>query len=121
MFNGDLGLVHGIDTVEQEVQVQYRERIVVYDYADLNEISLAWNISIHKSQGSEFPVVVLPLYMQHFMMLSRNLVYTRITRAKKLVILVGSQKAIAVAIKSTDKLDLSLSTPDPTQIQHKTR
>ncbi|NJO47631.1 MAG: ATP-dependent RecD-like DNA helicase [Oscillatoriales cyanobacterium RM2_1_1] len=105
VFNGDLGVVQGIDTVEQEVQVQYRERLVSYDYADLKEISLAWSISIHKSQGSEFPVVILPVYMQHFMMLSRNLVYTGITRAKKLVILVGGQKAIAVAVKSTDKLE----------------
>jgi exodeoxyribonuclease V alpha subunit len=65
VFNGDLGIIADIDTVEQEVTVQYGERTVVYDYADLNEITLAWSVTIHKSQGSEYPVVILPLYMQH--------------------------------------------------------
>ncbi len=76
VFNGDLGIILTIDTVEQEVTVLYGERTVVYDYADLNEIALAWSISIHKSQGSEYPVIVLPIYMQHYMMLTRNLFYT---------------------------------------------
>ncbi|MHC5832164.1 MAG: ATP-binding domain-containing protein, partial [Nostoc sp.] len=71
VFNGDLGIISAIDTVEQEVAVQYGERNVIYDYADLNEITLAWSVTIHKSQGSEYPVVILPLYMQHYMMLSR--------------------------------------------------
>ncbi|MHC5833557.1 MAG: ATP-binding domain-containing protein, partial [Nostoc sp.] len=73
-----------------------------YDYADLNEITLAWSVTIHKSQGSEYPVVILPLYMQHYMMLSRNLFYTGLTRAKKLAIVVGSKKAISLAVRSTD-------------------
>ncbi len=71
-----MGIIQAIDTVEQEVTVLYGERTVVYDYADLNEIALAWSISIHKSQGSEYPVIVLPIYMQHYMMLTRNLFYT---------------------------------------------
>jgi len=102
VFNGDLGSITNIDTVEQEVYVQYGERSIVYDYADLNEITLAWSVTIHKSQGSEYPVVILPLYMQHYMMLSRNLLYTGLTRAKKLAILIGGKKAISLAIRSTD-------------------
>ncbi len=94
VFNGDLGIILAIDTVEQEVAVQYGERTVVYDYADLNEIALAWCVTIHKSQGSEYPVVILPIYMQHYMMLTRNLFYTGLTRAKKLAIVVGAKKAI---------------------------
>ncbi len=102
VFNGDLGIILTIDTVEQEVTVQYGERTVVYDYADLNEIALAWCVTIHKSQGSEYPVVILPIYMQHYMMLTRNLFYTGITRAKKLAIVVGAKKAISLAVRSTD-------------------
>ncbi len=103
VFNGDMGVVTVIDTTEQEVTVQYQERCVTYDYADLNEIALAWSVSIHKSQGSEYPVVILPLYMQHYLMLSRNLLYTGLTRAKKLAIVIGAKKAIAIALHSTDK------------------
>ncbi|MBD1868406.1 ATP-dependent RecD-like DNA helicase [Cyanobacteria bacterium FACHB-471] len=99
VFNGDLGVITAIDPEEQEVSVQFAERIVSYDYADLNEITLAWSVTIHKSQGSEYPVVILPLYMQHYLMLSRNLIYTGLTRAKKLAILVGPQKAIALAVR----------------------
>lgn len=102
VFNGDLGIIQAIDTVEQEVTVLYGERTVVYDYADLNEIALAWSISIHKSQGSEYPVIVLPIYMQHYMMLTRNLFYTGLTRAKKLAIVVGAKKAISLAVRSTE-------------------
>ncbi len=102
VFNGDLGIITDIDTEEQEVMVRYGERTVVYDYADLNEIALAWSITIHKSQGSEYPVLILPIYMQHYMMLSRNLFYTGLTRAKKLAIVVGSKKAISLAVRSTD-------------------
>jgi exodeoxyribonuclease V alpha subunit len=80
VFNGDLGVITAIDTTE-EVTVQYSERSVTYDYADLNEITLAWAVTIHKSQGSEYPLVILPLYMQHYLMLSRNLLYTGLTRA----------------------------------------
>ena len=99
VFNGDLGRITTIDVEEPEVTVQFGDRMVTYDYADLNEITLAWAVTIHKSQGSEYPVVILPLYMQHYLMLSRNLLYTGLTRAKKLVILVGSQKAIALAVR----------------------
>lgn len=99
VFNGDLGIIARIDVEEQEVEVNYADRPVTYDYADLNEITLAWAITIHKSQGSEYPIVILPIYMQHYLMLSRNLLYTGLTRAKKLAILVGPQKAIALAVR----------------------
>lgn len=99
VFNGDLGIVINIDRAEKEVVIDFDEREVVYDFADLNEISLAWATSIHKSQGSEYPVVILPLYTQHYVMLSRNLFYTGLTRAKKLALIVGSEKAVAITVK----------------------
>ena len=99
VFNGDLGIVRAIDKMEKEVTIDFDDREVVYDFADLNEITLAWATSIHKSQGSEYPVVILPLYTQHYVMLSRNLFYTGLTRAKKLALIVGSEKAIAIAVK----------------------
>nr|WP_258184026.1 ATP-binding domain-containing protein [Chroococcidiopsis cubana] len=99
VFNGGLGTITAIDLEETEVTVQYQERMVTYDYADLNEITLAFATTIHKAQGSKYPVVVLPLYMQHYMMLSRNLLYTGLTRAKQLAILIGPSKAIGLAVK----------------------
>ncbi len=99
VFNGDLGTITRIDLEEQEVVVQFAEREVSYDYADLSELALAWAVTVHKSQGSEFPVVIFPIFMQHYLLLSRNLVYTGLTRAKQLAILVGPTKAMGVAIK----------------------
>lgn len=101
VFNGDVGFITTIDTEEQEVIVQYQERDVTYDYADMNELALAWSVSIHKSQGSEYSVVILALYTQHYMMLTRNLLYTGLTRAKKLAIIIGSKKAISMCVRST--------------------
>ena len=98
VFNGDLGVILRIDVEEQEVAVQFGDRQVTYDFADLNEVALAWAVTIHKSQGSEYPVVILPLYSQHYLMLSRNLLYTGLTRAKQLALLVGPKKAIAIAV-----------------------
>jgi exodeoxyribonuclease V alpha subunit len=98
VFNGDLGTILNIDLEEQEVVVQFTEREVSYDYADLGELALAWAVTVHKSQGSEYPVVIFPLFMQHYLLLSRNLVYTGLTRAKQRAILVGPTKAIGLAI-----------------------
>jgi len=103
VFNGDLGRVTAIDSVEQEVIIRFEGREVSYDYADLNEITLAWSITIHKSQGSEYPVVLFPIYMAHYVMLSRNLIYTGLTRAKKLAIVIGSNKAISMTIKQVNQ------------------
>jgi exodeoxyribonuclease V alpha subunit len=99
VFNGDLGTICSIDTEEQEVVVQFAERQVSYDYADLPELALAWAITVHKSQGSEYPVVILPIFLQQYLLLSRNLLYTGLTRAQQLAILVGPTKAIGLAIK----------------------
>jgi exodeoxyribonuclease V alpha subunit len=99
VFNGDLGTIVGIDFENQKLQVQFFERTVGYDFADLNELSLAYAISIHRSQGSEYPVAIIPVHTQHFPMLSRNLLYTGLTRARKLAVLVGTRKAIAIAVR----------------------
>lgn len=99
VFNGDLGVISAIDSEEQEVIVQFDQRLVTYDYADLNKLALAWAVTIHKSQGSEYPVVILPIFMQHYLMLSRNLLYTGLTRAKRLAVIVGPSKAIGLAVR----------------------
>jgi len=99
VFNGDLGHITHINSEDQELTITYDGRAVNYDFADLNEIGLAWAISIHKSQGSEYPVVILPLYMQHFVLLSRNLFYTGLTRAKKLAVIIGSAQTIAYTVR----------------------
>ena len=100
VFNGDIGRINKIDREEQEIIVNYDGRMVSYEYSELDEIVLAYAVSVHKSQGSEYPVVVMPVLTQHYMLLQRNLLYTGITRGKKLVVLVGTNKAIAIAIKN---------------------
>lgn len=100
VFNGDIGRIAGIDQTEQEVRVRFGERGAVYDFSDLDELALAYAITVHKSQGSEFRAVVVPVTTQHFVMLQRNLVYTAITRAKDLVVMVGTKKALSIAIKN---------------------
>lgn len=101
VFNGDIGFITDINQEEQTVTITYVERPVTYEFNELDEIVLAYAISIHKSQGSEYPVVIVPLFMQHFMLLQRNLIYTAITRAKKWCIFIGQPKALAIAIKNT--------------------
>ncbi|MEW6423601.1 MAG: ATP-dependent RecD-like DNA helicase [Bacillota bacterium] len=100
VFNGDIGRIAHVDLEEQEILVQFEDRRVSYDYSDLDELTLAYAVSVHKSQGSEYPVVVLPLLKQHFVMLQRNLLYTAITRAKKLLVIVGDKKALAMAARN---------------------
>jgi exodeoxyribonuclease V alpha subunit len=102
VFNGDIGRISRIDEVDQEVTVDYDGRPVVYDLAELDELALAYALTIHKSQGSEYPAVVIPLHTQHYLMLQRNLLYTGITRGKKLVVLVGSKKALSIAVLRQD-------------------
>jgi exodeoxyribonuclease V alpha subunit len=100
VFNGDLGIVFSIDSEEENVEVDFEGRRVLYETADLNEVVLAYAITVHKSQGSEFPCVIIPLHTTHYPLLQRNLVYTAVTRGKNLVILVGSKKAIHIAIQN---------------------
>ncbi len=100
VFNGDIGIVQSVDEIEQELTIKFDNNNIVYDYTDMDQITLAYAITIHKSQGSEYPVVIIPLTMQSYMMLQRNLVYTGITRGKKLVIIIGQKKALAMAIKN---------------------
>ncbi len=102
VFNGDLGVITRIDKENKMVTVRFdEEKTVQYDTSSLDELVLAYAISIHKSQGSEYPAVVVPLFMHHYMMLQRNLVYTAITRGKKLVVVVGDPKALAHAVHNT--------------------
>ncbi len=103
VFNGDIGRIETIDLEEGEVQVNFEGRLVAYELSDLDELTLAYAMSVHKSQGSEYPAVVLPLLTQHYLLLQRNLLYTAITRAKKMVVMVGTRKAIAMAVKN-DKI-----------------
>jgi exodeoxyribonuclease V alpha subunit len=102
VFNGDVGYVHRLDADDQQMVVRFGDRFVHYGYNELDELAPAYAITVHKSQGSEYPCVVIPVHTQHFMMLQRNLIYTAITRGRKLVILVGSKKAISMAVRRED-------------------
>ena len=100
VFNGDIGTIEKIDPVEQELSIRFDERLVTYDFGELDEVSLAYAVTIHKSQGSEFPAVVIPVAMQNYMLLQRNLIYTGITRAKRLLVVVGQKKALGLAVRN---------------------
>jgi exodeoxyribonuclease V alpha subunit len=102
VFNGDIGRIAAIDIEGREAGIDFDHRRVVYDFGELDEVEPAYAISIHKSQGSEFPAVVIPLAMQHFLLLQRNLLYTGITRGKKLVVIAGQRKALATAVRQND-------------------
>ena len=99
VFNGDIGFIESIDAEDQQVLVRIDQREVIYDYADLDELALAYAISIHKFQGSECPCIVMPVHTSHFMMLHRNLLYTGITRGKSLVVLVGTKESFSDSCK----------------------
>ena len=99
VYNGDIGIIINNNEQDQEITINFYNRDVVYDYSDLDQITLAYATTIHKSQGSEYPAVIIPLTMQSYMMLKRNLIYTAITRGKNLVIIIGQKKALAIAVK----------------------
>ena len=100
VFNGDMGRIVHLDPRERTLSVSFDERVVPYGFDELDELAPAYAISIHKSQGSEYPAVVIPIMMQHYMLLQRNLVYTGVTRGKKLVVLVGESRALHMAVKN---------------------
>lgn len=100
VFNGDIGLMVGIDPIEHTLTVDFEGRRVKYDWSEADRLVLAYAISVHKAQGSEFPAVVMPIITAHYMMLQRNLLYTAITRARQLCVLVGSRKAIGIAVRN---------------------
>jgi exodeoxyribonuclease V alpha subunit len=100
VFNGDMGIVSSRDNENESLMVSFEGRNVLYETADLGEIVLAYAVTVHKSQGSEFSCVVIPLHTTHYPLLQRNLIYTAVTRGKDLVILVGSKKAINIAIRN---------------------
>jgi len=100
VYNGDIGRITRIDLQEQEVVVRVDGRPVTYDFSELDELTLAYAGTVHKSQGSEYPAVILPVHTTHYPMLQRNLLYTAVTRAKRLLVLVGMKKALAIAVKN---------------------
>ncbi len=121
VYNGDIGHITNIDTVNQELRVRFDRRSVRYEFEDTDELTLAYAMSIHKSQGSEYPAVVVALMPEHYAMLQRNLLYTAVTRASKLVVIVGSKKALTTAIRNNavarrytglaDRLRRAITTP----------
>jgi exodeoxyribonuclease V alpha subunit len=102
VFNGDIGHIVEIDSAEQQMVVSIDDRHIIYEFSDLDELTLSYAVSIHKYQGSECPCVVIPVHTSHFKLLTRNLLYTAVTRGKRLVVLVGTKKALAIAVRNND-------------------
>ena len=100
VYNGDIGFIQSMDVIEQTLTVSFDGRPVTFDWSEADQLALAYVISVHKAQGSEFPAVVLPVVTQHYMMLQRNLLYTAITRARELCVLSGSRRAISMAVRN---------------------
>ena len=100
VFNGDVGTISALNPEERNLRVRFDDREVEYDVTELDELVQAYAVTIHKSQGSEYPIVVMPMLMTHFVMLQRNLLYTGVTRAKKLLVLVGTKKAVGYAVRN---------------------
>jgi len=100
VFNGDIGIITQVDTEDRQVMIRFDNNEVPYDISELDEVVLAYATTIHKSQGSEYKIVIAPFITQHFMMLQRNLLYTCVTRAKQVMVLIGTKKALAIALKN---------------------
>ncbi|MEE9536913.1 MAG: ATP-binding domain-containing protein, partial [Desulfobacterales bacterium] len=100
VFNGDIGRISGIRSEDRQITISFDNRDIVYDFSGLDEIILAYAVSVHKSQGSEYPVVILPILTQHYILLQRNLIYTAVTRGRNLVVMVGSRKALAIGVNN---------------------
>ena len=100
VFNGDIGTIVSVDVADRTLAVEFDNRRIVYDAAELDELAHAYATTIHKAQGSEYQIVVMPVLMNHFVMLQRNLIYTGITRAKRILVMVGTRKALAYAVRN---------------------
>ena len=100
VYNGDIGYIEGLDPDAGELTVGVDGRSVTYGFGELDTLVLAYAATIHKSQGSEYPAVVIPVLTQHYTMLQRNLLYTGVTRGRRLVVLVGQRKAVAIAVRN---------------------
>lgn len=100
VFNGDIGIINSVDLGERTLKVNFDNRLVEYDATELDELVHAYATTIHKAQGSEYPIVIMPVLMNHYVMLQRNLIYTGITRAKKILVLVGTKKALSYAVRN---------------------
>jgi len=100
VFNGDVGRIQKIDRIEQELHVDFEGKIVTYDFSDIDQLMLAYAVSVHKYQGSECPCIIMPMHTTHYMMLFRNMLYTGMTRGKRLVIIIGTKKALSMAIRN---------------------
>jgi exodeoxyribonuclease V alpha subunit len=100
VFNGDIGRISDIDWLAREATITYDGRKVAYEFSELDEIVPAYAVSVHKSQGSEYAAVIIPIVTQHYILLQRNLIYTAVTRGKKLVVMVGSRKAMAIGVNN---------------------
>ena len=100
VFNGDIGYISAVNAEDRTLTINLDGREIEYDHTELDEITLAYATTVHKAQGSEFPIVVIPILMTHYMMLQRNLIYTGITRAKRICVLVGSTKALGIAVRN---------------------
>ena len=100
VFNGDIGIIESVNAEDRSLKVNFDGRSIEYDVSDLDELVHAYATTIHKAQGSEYPIVVMPILMNHYVMLQRNLIYTRITRAKKILVMVGSKKALSYAVRN---------------------
>ena len=100
VFNGDIGIIESVDLQDRTLLVNFDGRSIEYDATELDELVHAYATTIHKAQGSEYPIVVMPVLMNHFVMLQRNLIYTGITRAKRILVMVGTKKALAYAVRN---------------------
>jgi exodeoxyribonuclease V alpha subunit len=100
VFNGDIGIIQAIDFTAQKLRVAFDDRVVEYDWDEASDLLHAYAVSVHRSQGSEYPAVVMPIVPQHYMLLQRNLLYTAVTRARHLVVLVGMKRAVAMAVNN---------------------
>jgi exodeoxyribonuclease V alpha subunit len=103
VFNGDLGLIERIEPEDGELLIDFDGETIRYEQGELDELSLAYCISIHKAQGSEYPAAVIPILTQHYLLLQRNLIYTALTRARRLAVMIGSKRAMAMGIKSSGR------------------